>query len=162
MATPLGRLGASLAIAMLAACARPPAVLRGDYASIPVDQARQGGATERVRWGGQIVRTTPERSETCFEVVAKPLDRAARPEPTDESSGRFVACAPGFYDPVLWQPGREMTAVGRVDGTVTARVGDADYRSPRLAADAVYLWPVERRSGATVVPSIGFGVGFGL
>jgi outer membrane lipoprotein len=163
MAVWLRRSGRWVAIAILAACARPPAVLQGDFSSVPVDRARDhpGTVTERVRWGGELVRTTPEQDHTCFEVIEKPLDREARPEITDEPTGRFVACVSGFYDPAVWEPGREVTAVGRVDGTVTTRVGETDHRSPRLAADAIYLWPVERRVRA-VIPTVSIGVGFGL
>jgi outer membrane lipoprotein len=128
---------------LLAACARPPAALRGEFVPVTVADARAGDvAGERVRWGGELVRTVPQAADTtCFEVVAKPLDRRGRPSRVDDSPGRFVACARGFYDPAVWAPGREMTAVGTVGGTAVARVGEHDYRFPRIDADAVHLWP---------------------
>jgi outer membrane lipoprotein len=151
-----------VALAAVAACARPPTPLRGEFAAVTVADARAHPPVgERARWGGEIIRTAPGADRTCFEVVDHPLDRAARPRRTEESSGRFVACARGFYDPAVWQPGREMTAVGTVAGTTSSAVGEAEYRAPRLDAAAVYLWPV-RRAAAYSGPTIGVGFGFGF
>lgn len=165
---------AAALLALASGCARPPAALRGEFAPVTVAEARADPRLgERVRWGGELVRATPEADgPTCFEVVAKPLDRAARPVAGDESTGRFVACAQGFYDPEVWSEGREVTAVGTVDGTVAGKVGEYDYSYPRVAAEAVHLWP-ERwaddraRSGGwigggTGGGSWGFGVGIGF
>lgn len=143
------------------ACARPPAALRGNYATTSVAQAVADPNTPgEVRWGGEIVATMPQADRTCFEVVERPLDRAARPRGTDESSGRFLACSPGFYDPAMWAPGREMTAVGMLAGTETGTVGEATYRYPRVDAEAVHLWPV-RDPYARSWPAIGIGIGGG-
>jgi outer membrane lipoprotein len=143
------------------ACARPPAALRGEFAATSVAQAASGaGAGQQIRWGGELVSTTPRGDETCFEVVERPLDRAARPRFTDASSGRFVACSPGFYDPAVWTPGRQVTVVGRIDGVQMGTVGEATRRFPRVAAEAVHLWPVPdpyERSW----PAIGIGIGGG-
>ncbi len=148
-----------LPLLLVMACARPPAALRGDFAPVTVGQAlADPDARERVRWGGELIETRPERDRTCFEIVDHPLDRIARPRMVDDSAGRFVACAQGFFDPDVWSPGREVTAVGVVDGTVDGTVGDAGYRFPRLAAEQVHLWPprdpYDRRR-----PAIGIGVG---
>jgi len=125
------------------ACARPPTALRGEFSPITVADARarpQDGA--RVRWGGELVRTTPQGADdTCLEIVDKPLDRTARPQPTDTTRGRFVACARGTYDPAVWAPGREVTAVGTLDGTVQTTIGERRYDCPRVAVEAVHLWP---------------------
>jgi outer membrane lipoprotein len=129
-------------LVLWSACARPPAALRGTFPPLGVRDAQQEGQVgERVRWGGQIVATHPANDETCLEVVAKPLDREAHPMRTDQSDGRFLACAPGFYDPEVYAPGREVTVVGTVAGSEMRRVGGYQYRSPRLNAETVYLWP---------------------
>src|SRR5262249_36839351 len=96
---------------------------------------------EAVRWGGEIVKARPGRGETCFEVLSKPLDRAARPRPVDETLGRFVACSAGFYDPAIYAAGRELTVAGTLAETSDRKVGDSQYRFPVVRADAVYLWP---------------------
>ncbi|MCW5890318.1 MAG: Slp family lipoprotein [bacterium] len=150
-----------LSLLVALACARPPAALRGDYPRTTVAEAvADAGGRREVRWGGELVATTPTGDRTCFEVVERPLDRAARPRGTDETSGRFLACAAGFYDPALWAPGREMTVVGRLDGTQTGAVGGATYRFPRVDAEAVHLWPI-RDPYARTWPAIGIGIGGG-
>lgn len=130
----------------VAACATPPAPLAtGPFAAIDHRQALADAARgERVRWGGSVVKTTPQEEETCFEIVAHPLDRNGRPRATDTTAGRFVACAPGFFDPAVYRLGRELTVVGRVAEPEGGRIGDHPYRYPKLAAETVYLWP-ERR-----------------
>src|SRR5262245_33970586 len=106
-----------------AACARPPAVLRGSFVPLTVPDARAlGDVGERVRWGGTIVETRPAEHETCVEVVGRPLDDEARPRLTDETDGRFVACSPGFFDPAVYAAGRELTVAGTVAEPVTRRV----------------------------------------
>src|SRR5215510_2559634 len=89
-----------LLLASLAACTRPPQNLAGNYEHVTVREAqaepRHGVA---VRWGGKLISMRPASGQTCFEVASFPLDAEARPQPSDESPGRFVACAPGFYEP---------------------------------------------------------------
>jgi len=154
---PLHLIVASSALA-LAACATVPAALQGDYASSK--PAGNGPSGERVRWGGEIIRveTTAERS--CFEILGRELDDSARPRRRDESAGRFLACREGFYDPEVFTKGREVTVTGRLDGAEARKVGDYDYRYPRVAADVIYLWrkPVARVGYYDPYPW-GFGYG---
>jgi outer membrane lipoprotein len=158
--------------AMLAACARPPRPIAGEFPSVQVADVQRGDHTgERVRWGGVIVETRPEQDRTCFELVSLPLDGRARPRLVDDTYGRFEACAPGFYDPAIYQERREVTVVGAVQDVVTGKVGDYDYRFPRVAAETVYLWP-ERPDPSVVYYgaypywnpwpywSVGWGVGW--
>lgn len=134
---------AVVAVTLLAACARPPEALRGEYAPTTVAQAQADPPVgTRVRWGGTLVRAVPgDDGRTCLEVVSRPLDGAARPRPGDETSGRFVACTRGFYDPEVWAAGRDVTAVGAIAGVETATVGAREVREPLLDAEAVHLWP---------------------
>jgi len=149
----MGRaLGVVLAAALAAAgCARPPKPLAGEFPPITPGDVQAGARVgERVRWGGDIVATTPRAGETCFEVVAKPLDRRARPRPVDETTGRFIACAAGFRDPAVYADGRELSVVGTVEALERGKVGDATYVYPRVRAEAVHLWP-ERPPSPPVV-----------
>jgi outer membrane lipoprotein len=128
--------------AMLAACARPPRPIAGDFPPVQVSDVQRADHTgERVRWGGLIVQTRPEQNQTCFELVSLPLDARARPRLVDQTYGRFEACAPGFYDPAIYEERREVTVVGPVQDVVTGNVGAQEYRFPRVAAETVYLWP---------------------
>ena len=132
------------AIALLGGCATIPQPLTGNYASLTTADAQQGGsANTRVRWGGEIIRTEPGPQQTCFFLLSRPLNSQARPVAgkDGESQGRFVACRAGFYDPVVFTPGRKLTVTGTLQGTMTQKVGKYDYAYPRVAADVVYLWP---------------------
>jgi outer membrane lipoprotein len=127
----------------LGACATIPAPLQGQFPPVtPRDAvASGGGGSEAVRWGGEIINVDTRASQTCFEILGRPLDSIARPVTKDPSGGRFLACRNGFYDPEEFKQGRELTVVGHLDGTDKAKVGDYDYTYPRVAADTVYLWP---------------------
>lgn len=150
-ATVLHRVASSLTIkpvtlALLAgalgACATVPAPLQGQFATVsPRDAAAGGGQGDAVRWGGEIIGVDPRADKTCFEILARDLDLQARPMARDPSNGRFLACRNGFYDPEEFKRGRDITIVGHLDGSEKAKVGDFDYTYPRVAADAIYLWP---------------------
>lgn len=130
---------------LLAGCASTPSPLKGEFAAMqPADAVRAGATGERVRWGGRIVQVEPQADRSCFEVVSLPLGSGGRPLERDESAGRFIACRGGFYDPEVFQPGREITFTGTIEGYENRKVGEYDYRYPRLAAEVVYLWPVRK------------------
>lgn len=132
---------------VLSACVTPPAPLAGGpFAETTVAQA-QGGNLEgqRVRWGGEITTTTTSKDETCFELVSRPLDKQARPRRTDQTDGRFLACAPSFYDPAVYEKGRELTVIGPLQAPTVGKIGEYEYRYPGVAAEKVYLWPKRPR-----------------
>ena len=149
--------GAVLAFAtlLLAACASQPKPLQGEFGQItPNDAITSDSTGAMVRWGGRIIRTEPLANRTCFEVMSTRLNTYARPYwATDDVGSRFIACRAGFYDPALFQANREVTFTGRIDGYETRRVGQYDYRFPRLAADVVYLWPVRERVDVLTRPA---------
>lgn len=135
-----------LAIAVLGgalgACATVPQPLQGQYTALTPREAVNGSADgQNVRWGGEIIKVEPKATMTCFEVLARRLDTAARPMQRDASDGRFIACRSGFYDPEEFERGREITVVGRLTGTDRGKVGEYEYTYPHVAADTIYLWP---------------------
>ena len=131
-----------LVTVLLGACVRPPGPIAGDFTPTSIaDAQREQRSGERIRWGGTIVSTTPGKAATCLEIVSLPLDARARPRRTDDTLGRFIACAPGFYDPEVFAPRREVTVVGALEPTESGKVGDYDYLFPRVAAEAIWLWP---------------------
>lgn len=138
-------LSAGFAALMLGACATTPEPLLGTYNDIsPRAATAPGAGSATVRWGGEIVETVPGAAETCIFALSHPLDSRARPRTEATSMGRFVACRPGFYDPEVFSKGREITVTGNLDGVLTRKVGEYDYPYPRVAADVIYLWPVQR------------------
>ena len=138
---------ALLAALVVGACATPEA-LRGDYPEVTPRDAGAGAASEtaaqspgRVRWGGMILSLKNEQDRTCFEVLGKALNRNARPTLGDSNVGRFLACTDQYKDPAEFEPGRDITIVGSVDGAETRNVGDYAYRYPKVEAETLYLWP---------------------
>ncbi|HQT27442.1 MAG TPA: Slp family lipoprotein [Burkholderiales bacterium] len=128
---------------MLASCASVPARLSGGaFAQVTPRMAQnQDLVGRRVRWGGAIAKVFSGRQETCFEVVSHPLDSSARPEDIDQSDGRFLACSAGFYDPAVYASGREITVIGTLEIPQLGKIGEYEYRFPRVSASEVYLWP---------------------
>lgn len=139
------RSAAVLALAPLLAlgCATIPVELRGDdflpLSPSTITTDSQLGA--RVRWGGEIADVRHGEDDSCLDVIAKPLDDRTRPLFTDESLGRFRACAFGFYDPDIYAKGRLVTVVGTIDSETTEQFQEYDLRIPVVAAEAVHLWP---------------------
>ena len=130
------------AIVGMAGCASIPAPLEGDYSeSFQPEQANERSLGARVRWGGTVVETMPEAERTCIEILARELDRSARPIDSDANHGRFLACRDEFIDPEIFTNGREVTAVGRLESFRSGHVGEFVYEYPVLDAEAIYLWP---------------------
>ena len=122
-------------IALLAACATPPpAAIQGTFSTLTPQQALAQAATgQTVRWGG--------------EIIARPLDSTARPILGDNAQqGRFIACRQGFYDPEVYAKGRELTVAGRLQSPTQRKIGEYEYRYPRVEIDTLQLWPLRVRA----------------
>lgn len=129
---------------VLGACATapPPSLSQGPFTATTLKMAQsQDVIGSKVRWGGTIVSVSPGKDETCFNVVSRPLDSSARPIESDQSEGRFIACASGFYDPAIYVSGREITVAGTLEKTSVDNIGSYEYRFPHVKADKIYLWP---------------------
>ncbi|WP_425493696.1 Slp family lipoprotein [Noviluteimonas lactosilytica] len=151
----LGLAALLLTACLLSACVTQPTPLQGEgYTAVTPRDASSAELTgQPVRWGGRIVQTMPQTNNTCFEVIATALDTSARPTwNSDQDDGRFIACRTGFYDPAVFEPNREVTFTGHIDGYDTRKIGGFDYRFPRVAADVVYLWPIRERVDVLTYP----------
>ena len=133
---------------LLAGCASVPTPLAGTgFATITPQQAAtqqvssQNGGSQRVRWGGEILRVEPRANATCFEILSRDLYPDARPNRRDHSEGRFIACKTGFFDPAVYAKGRDITIVGALNGNERHKVGEFDYTFAKVDADEVYMWP---------------------
>lgn len=131
--------------ALVTGCATVPTPLRGEFAPLAPQQAASSEqAGDLVRWGGRIVAVEPSPQQTCFEVLGRDLTGTARPvRSIDQTQGRFIACRAGFYDPAIFTTERDITVTGRIVDFETRRIGEYDYRYPRIAAEVIYLWPPE-------------------
>ena len=136
---------ASLLFLFVLGCAsQPPVPIRVD---LPTDlqigqlqQAPDNYQGSKVRWGGVIANITNLKSETELEVVAKPLDKSARPIIDSKSSGRFLVRVPGFLEPTEFAADREITVVGKVSGSEARAIGEFQYNYPLIQADSYHLW----------------------
>ena len=138
---------ASLAITiglMVSACTTIPEQLKGDYVSLTPKNTNEKDLQTPVRWGGVILETRPESEYTCFEILSRELQSSMRPQKSDQSSGRFIACKPGFYDPEVFKKGREVTMTGKVIHIDTRKVGEYDYHFPVVDFEFMILWPKRR------------------
>ncbi|MDY6890921.1 MAG: Slp family lipoprotein [Pseudomonadota bacterium] len=133
-----------LILLLLSGCASIPSDLRS-----PPDQpllAFSAAATtpprgQAARWGGEIAQVSNLQQGSRLEVVQFPLNASGRPLKSDKSGGRFRILTPGFIDPVVYAPGRLVTALGTFAGVQQGRVGEQDYPFPLLEADQIHLWP---------------------
>ncbi len=131
-----------LVAGLVTGCASVPDRLEGNYseAFFP-KQADEKSIGANVRWGGTVIETMPDSDQTCIEILAQRLDRSARPVPSDDDLGRFLACRNEFIDPEIFVNGREVTVVGEIDSFRDGNIGDFNYVYPVVEADAVELWP---------------------
>ncbi|WP_342315791.1 Slp family lipoprotein [Lysobacter sp. FW306-1B-D06B] len=145
----------AVSAALLAACATGPQPLQGSFTAItPRDATATDSTGAPVRWGGRIVSVEPQQNRTCFEMISTHLSDSGRPYwGSDDTGGRFLACRSGFYDPEVFEKNREVTFVGRVAGYENRRIGQYDYRFPRVEADVVYLWPERETVDAMAYPA---------
>jgi len=136
------RIAALAFVLAFTGCATVPTPLQGNFSALAPGAATQRDATgESVRWGGTIAEVETLAGQTCFQLVGRPLDDETRPIMSDRPEARFLACRQGFYEPQVFAKGRSLTVTGHIVGYETRKVGDYDYRQPKVAADVVYLWP---------------------
>lgn len=126
----------------LSACATPP--LNDEVVSVQLtpEQIRQQpeAAKGTVIWGGVIVSSVNLMDRTQFEVLAYPLDRHQRPATEQKSLGRFLLQSPDYIETENYAPGRELTAIGSLQGLTKGEVGNAKYQYPTVTVSDVHLW----------------------
>lgn len=128
----------------LSGCMSIPEQLRGDYPPLLPENTGESNLQTVVRWGGVILETRPESDHTCFEILSRQLQGSMRPVASDQTDGRFIACKPGFYDPEVFEKGREVTLTGIILHVDVRKVGDYDYRFPVVDIEFMSLWPKRR------------------
>lgn len=109
-----------------------------------VRKAPQQYVNKNVLWGGSIIDTAIKKDGTYITVMEKPLDYEKRPEEGDHSQGRFIIRYPGFLDPAIYKPGREISVIGTIAGARVQPVGELQYTYPVVESKQLHLW--ERRA----------------
>jgi outer membrane lipoprotein len=154
------RAGLLAATALLGACATPPPIdATGVDGRLDPSTAVAGFPGNRgvaVVWAGVIVSAQNLASATRMEVLGYPLDGAQRPRSRRTSHGRFMVMVEGYLETATYRPGRRVTVRGTVVDVLDARVGEAPYRYPVVAAQRLHLWPDD--PGA-YPPRVHFGLG---
>jgi outer membrane lipoprotein len=84
---------------------------------------------------------------------------AARTPPRPTPATAASSPAAGFYDPAVFEAGRDVTFIGKIDGYQNTRIGEYDYRLPKLSADVIYLWPEQRQVDVVPYPYGPWGPG---
>ena len=135
---------AGMSAAIISACTSVPVQIQGEYAQVSPARVQPSEFGTTVRWGGVLVDTRNEENQTCFEVLSRELDKYMRPVVDDTTSGRFIACTHGFYDPEVYSKGREVTVVGQIDKIEERKIEEFDYRYPVLAVNDMVLWEVRK------------------
>jgi outer membrane lipoprotein len=126
---------------LLCACSSIPKKLQ-----LPEDtnlvglSAQQSNEGYNARWGGVIAEVKNNADNTMIEVVSFKLTSSARPKPSTETKGRFRLYYDGLLDPVIYQKGRSITAIGKVQKAEEGKIGEHQYRFPVLKASHVHLW----------------------
>lgn len=133
-----------LAGLLLSACTTIPEQLKGEYTALTPANTTEKDLQTAVRWGGILLETRPEDDFTCFEILARQLEKSMRPENSDQSDGRFIACKPGFYDPEVFKKKREVTVTGKIIHIDGRKVGEFDYQFPVVDIEFMSLWPKRR------------------
>jgi outer membrane lipoprotein len=128
------------AIVALSACTTVPEQIEGTFADISPARVEPSVFGSSVRWGGVIVGSSAKDNQSCLEILSHDLDKYLRPKLEDSTAGRFMACQPGFLDPMVFTSGREITVTGKIQNIKVQKVEDFDYRYPVLAVDDLVLW----------------------
>ena len=134
------------AVLMLFGCAAmgPLPISKAPVANLPVAEVRTDPTRfigTEVRWGGVITQVENKAKETLVEIVSRPLTRSGQPRESGGSGGRFIASFQGFFDPVVYKKGMQLTVLGSITGQTKRSIGEHDYSFPLVSATASYLWP---------------------
>ncbi|MCW8092544.1 Slp family lipoprotein [Alteromonas sp. ASW11-130] len=148
---------------LLSGCAMVPNQIKvpDDTPLISYSRSVTGGETVKgsmARWGGIIVNVENKSQKTFVEVAHFPLNHYGKPVTNENTVGRFKARINGFVDPIMFEEGRTVTFVGRLDVPMSGMVGEQPYIYPTLAVDDFYIW---RKESEYDVSTVYFSYGLG-
>ena len=135
---------------LLSACSLVPdeITVADDNLLVSYQDAKQSPevySTMTARWGGVIADVKNLQDNTMVEVVNIDLNSVAKPKSENKSAGRFRIIYPGLLDPMIYQKGQKITAVGTIELPQKGKIGELNYVFPVLKASGIHLWKeVER------------------
>ena len=109
--------------------------------------------------GGEIIKTENLPDKTVIIVLQRSLGYNQKPDSEGESKGRFIVSTPGFLDPAIYRPRREITVAGSVMGKEVRPLGELEYAYPIIEKKELYVWPPEGAPATTPRFHIGIGIG---
>lgn len=148
-------------VVAITGCVTPP--LNTDQVSVKLTpeevKERPESAKGTVIWGGVIVSSVNLADRTQFEVLAYPLDGYQRPATSRKSLGRFLLQSPDYIETQNYAPGRELTAIGTLQGVTKGEIGEASYDYPTVTINDVHLWHTDNSHER---PRFIFGIGLNI
>ncbi len=146
---------------LLHGCAKPPFAAESTFLRLTPAQVLENpdSAQGTVIWGGVIVSAVNLADRTQFEVLAYPLDSHQRPLTRQKSLGRFLLQSPDYIETTDYSAGREVTAIGSLQGITKGEVGEAKYDYPTITINDVHLW---HSDDSHELPRFIFGIGISL
>ena len=142
-------------------CVAPPLNTEEVSVQLTPEQVKDApdSAKGTVIWGGVIVSSVNLADRTQFEVLAYPLDSHQRPATSKKSLGRFLLQSPEYIETQNYAPGREVTAIGTLQGITKGEVGEASYDYPTVTLNDVHLWHPD---DSHEKPRFIFGIGLNI
>lgn len=138
-------IGLVVLIALAGGCAsKPPEAIskippdNPSLAAVRLDIDQYMGA--ELRWGGEISKVENKTDKTWVEIVRRQLRDNGKPDTNGNSDGRFIASFDGFIDPVVYEVGRLLTVVGRIEDSIERPIGGYDYVFLIVSVEGSYLW----------------------
>jgi len=134
----------AVSLVLLAGCASYPSSVKVENeASLVSYQAavKAGINNGPARWSGVIAKVQNNSQDTRLEVVYFDSASNGRPLSDKATAGRFVAYAKGFLDPMVYQPGKQITVLGQLATFEQGKVDEYQYNFPVLQQAIVHLWP---------------------
>jgi outer membrane lipoprotein len=130
-----------VSVILLCACSSIPKKLQlPETTNLAEFSAQQSNEGNSARWGGVIAEVKNNADNTMIEVVSFKLTSSTRPKLDTETKGRFRLYYDGLLDPVVYQKGRSVTVIGKVQSSEEGKIGEHPYRFPVLKASHVHLW----------------------
>lgn len=150
-------------LAYLAGCASPLSRDTLDQATPGITLSDVLAAPDRhigqvILISGNILNLQNRPDGTRLEILAYPTSERGFPNTSEPALGRVSLHYPGYLDRLIYQPGRQISAAGRVIGTVPATANTPPQ--PLLRPLELALLPESPTYYSPIHIGIGFSFGF--
>jgi outer membrane lipoprotein len=109
---------------------------------------------------GHVLRTENRKEGTLLEILGYPTTSRAYPDTSEPALGRFMLLHPGYLDALIFQPGRQVVAAGRIIGQRPVTIGETVHPEPLLQSVELKLLPEYPTYYSPI--HVGFGLMFGF